>query len=244
MRVAAFALLLLAPLGALAQNDAFIVGVQTPGGDPIPGASVLLGDRGAATDADGQATFEDLAPGRYVVRVSFVGKATRRMLAVLEPPGPWGLIVELADAAQTLEVVVEARSLEGTRLERDGFFQRQALGSGTVLTAADIREKRPILLTDVMRGVLGVRVRRGASGPVAVSGRSALAGECQLRVYLDGAYSPGLSDNLDALSAQGVVAVEVYRGASQVPTQYNQLGVSDGCGVALVWTELSTAEPN
>ena len=76
----------------------FTIAVQGPDGTPIAGASVLLGDdRGAAADADGEARFEDVAPGRYVVRVSYVGRRSRQLRAVLNAPGPWGLIVEIAE---------------------------------------------------------------------------------------------------------------------------------------------------
>ena len=171
MRTALLAVALLAPLVAAAQGADpradFTVAVQTPDGQPVPGATVLVGtDRGAAADADGQAVFEDVAPGRYAVRVSFVGRPTREVAAVLRPPGPWGLIVELADDANLLyDVVVEARSLEGTRLERDGFFDRLALGGGAVLTAEEISRRNPLDLADVLRGgVLGTRVQRGSTG--------------------------------------------------------------------------------
>ncbi len=218
-----------------------IVGVQTPEGDPIVGASVLVGERGASSDADGQALVEGMAPGRYRLRVSFLGKQPRELLARLEGPGPWGVIVELAESQVTMDgVVVEARDLSGSRLAADGFFDRLKLGAGSVLNAQDLARRNPITLTDALRGVLGVRIRRGDQGPVAIS--QVAGDECALSVFLDGVPYRYASDNLDAVSAQNVVAVEVYRRPSQVPLQYNQLGVSDGCGVVLVWTELSIAE--
>lgn len=221
----------------------FTIAVQGPDGTPIAGASVLLGDdRGAAADADGEARFEDVAPGRYVVRVSYVGRRSRQLRAVLNAPGPWGLIVELAEEPSSLgDVVVTARDLSGTRLAADGFFEREALGGGTILTADGLHARNPVLLTDAVRGVLGVSVRPGGLGYVATSTRS--GGECTLSVYLDGVYSPALTDNLDGLSAQDIVAVEVYRGPSQTPIQYNRIGQSNGCGVILVWTTLSIAKP-
>ena len=65
---------------------------------------------------------------------------------------------------------------------------------------------------------------------------------CELAVFLDGVHSPFLSADIDALSAQDVVAIEVYRGPSQIPAQYNQLGRGEGCGVVLVWTSRSLDE--
>lgn len=242
------ALLLVLAVGAAAQTperSTFTVAVQSPDGEPLAGASVLFGERGGATDADGQVTFEDVAPGRYPLRVSFVGRPTRELAAVLDTPGPWGLIVELVDTSTLLyDVVVEGRDLSRSRLAADGFFQRQNLGGGTVLDVADIERRSPRHLADVLRGgVLGVRVRDGRFGPVATSWRSG----CQMDVYLDGVYSSILTQSLDAFSADGLVAVEVYRGATQIPLRYRRLagaaggGRAGACGVVLAWTELSIA---
>ena len=199
---------LLGPAVVTAQDVApsdFVVGVQTADGEPVAGATVLLGaNRGASTDADGRAVFEDVAPGRYPVRVSFVGMVPREIAAVLEAPGPWGHIVELADATNLLyDVVVEARSLEGTRLEQDGFFRRLDLGAGSFLTPEDIAKRNPLFLTDVLRGSLpGIRVRPAAGRMVATS--FSAARECRLSVFLDGLYSPALSYDLSGFPAQGV----------------------------------------
>ncbi len=237
----------LVTLPAFAQDAAytsdFIIGVQTPDGQPIVGASVLVADMGASTNADGEATVEGLRPGRYRVRVSFVGRITREIAARLDAPGPWGVIVELADNPISLgDVVVEARDLSSSRMAADGFFDRlDGAGSGTVLTVEDIERRAPILLTEIIRGsAAGVRVRRGPSGPVATA--QAGGAECQMAVYLDGTYYAFASENLDSVSARDVVAVEVYPRTAQVPLQYNRLGQSDGCGVILVWTSFSLSD--
>ena len=245
--VLSFALALAPAVSAQTAPSDFVIGVQTPDGEPIAGATVAVGGRGASTDAQGEAVVEGLRPGRYPVRVSFVGLPTREIAAVLEGAGPWDLIVEMADSATLLlEVVVEGRDLSNSRLAADGFFQREALGGGTVLRAEDIERRNPITVADILRGgVLGVRVQQGRFGEVATSNRRGSG--CRMDVYLDGTYSPTLTESLDALPAQGIVAVEVYRGATQVPLQYRLSngdpgsGGAAGCGVVLVWTELSLA---
>lgn len=236
------------PAGAAAQTaerSTFTVSVQSPEGEPLTGASVLFGDRGGATDADGQVTFADVAPGRYPLRVSYIGRPTRELAAVLDAPGPWGLIVEMVDASTLLyDVVVEGRDLSRSRLAADGFFRRQNLGGGTILDVEHIERRNPRHLADLLRGgVLGVRVRDGRFGAVATSWRTG----CTFDVYLDGVYSSVLTQSLDAYPSQGLVAVEVHRGATQVPLRYRRLvgtpggGRQSGCGVILAWTERSLA---
>ncbi|MDT7855385.1 carboxypeptidase regulatory-like domain-containing protein [Rubrivirga sp. S365] len=235
------ALLLLAPLAAFAQADTLYVGVQRPDGEPVVGATVQLGERGASTDAEGLTAFEDVAPGEHTVRVSFVGSLPVELEIELTAPGPWALAVNLEDATGLLGgVVVEGKQLERSRMARDGFFRRQQSGFGTVLDAEDLARRNPIVLSDALRGsVPGVLVQPGAFGTGVVSTR----GRCRMGVYLDGFFSPSLTEDLDTVPAQDVVAIEVYRGA-QVPIQYQTIGrAGAACGVVLVWTTFSTTNP-
>mgnify|MGYP006284520405 CR=1 FL=1 len=61
---------------ALAQQPATLSGtVEDTNGSPLPGANVVLQDTdyGTAAGADGSYSIEDITPGTYTVRVSFVG---------------------------------------------------------------------------------------------------------------------------------------------------------------------------
>ncbi len=254
MRVFALAMLLAAAAGgAAAQDDRsdFVVFVQTPDGEPVAGATVVVGGRGASADGEGRATIPGLAPGRYCVRVSFVGRAPRELAARLDAPGPWALAVELAeDETQLGDVVVTARDLSRSRLAADGFFDREKLGGGTILTRQDIERRNPIRLGDALGTVTGVRVRTNSVNEdnfaEATPGRTAtsvrLGEPCAMDVFLDGVYSTFLTADIDAIAAADVMAIEVYRGPSQVPTAYSQLGQGSNCGVVLVWTSASVFE--
>jgi hypothetical protein len=65
---------------------------------------------------------------------------------------------------------------------------------------------------------------------------------CYLDVYLDGAqiYNSAARGtplfNLNSINASEIEAIEVYTGASQIPSQYNK--ASGGCGVMLIWTRV------
>jgi hypothetical protein len=62
---------------------------------------------------------------------------------------------------------------------------------------------------------------------------------CWMDVYLDGQLvqshdHPDQARNLDQVALRDVEAVEVYRGAAEVPTEYR--GSTSACGVVLLWT--------
>lgn len=88
--------------------------------ESIPSASVAVWSvrdssltTGAISDADGAFLIEGLRPGRYYVRVSFVGYITEEISDVALRPGSWaadlGAIELLADAQMLDEVIVEER---------------------------------------------------------------------------------------------------------------------------------------
>ena len=235
-----FVLLLLAPLVALAQADSLWVGVQRPDGEPVVGATVQVGERGASTDLEGLAAFDGVGPGAYTVRISFVGSPPVELDVDLTGPGPWGLVVDLEEATGLLGgVVVEGTRLDRSRMARDGFFRRQRSGFGTVLTAEDLERRGAFALSGALQGVAGVRALRGLGGAAAVSTR----GGCRMGVFLDGIFAPDLTADLDAIPLQSVAAVEVYNG-TQVPIQYQVRGRrGTACGVVLVWTRFGAANP-
>lgn len=92
--------------------------------EPLPGANVRLrktdgrdggrqrqrmrarGDGGQATDADGRFRFEDLTPGTYTLRVSFIGYAGEQETVRVEPSETTTVEVALTPSALDLPDVV------------------------------------------------------------------------------------------------------------------------------------------
>lgn len=150
---------------------------------------------------------------------------------------------------------VEARSAARSRsLEMQGFYARRQRGGGVFLTDSAIQARRAGRLSDVLRRVEGIRlVRYSAEGQQRstdadeayriASGRASTsisrADWCWMDVYLDGQLvqshdHPDQARNLDQVALRDVEAVEVYRGAAEVPTEYR--GSTSACGVVLLWT--------
>jgi len=81
-------------------------------GDPIPGATVVLSEtgQGSATDALGRYVLLNVRPGRYAIRISFVGYTTKQIEGVLVTSGRTTTLDATLDEAtvQAGEVIVEA----------------------------------------------------------------------------------------------------------------------------------------
>jgi hypothetical protein len=56
-----------------------------------------------------------------------------------------------------------------------------------------------------------------------------------MTVFLDGMMLPG-SPNVDEFRVEELEAIEIYRGGSQTPPEFNM--VSSNCGVLLLWTRV------
>jgi hypothetical protein len=171
-------------------------------------------------------------------------------------------------ALVTTPYVLDALRVEGRAERRSlasaGFYERQRTGNGFFLTEKDFQ--RGVPLSSVMRMVPGVRVIRFSPPPPArcptcgsppaearlvpsrSTGMSMNPGsrgteQCMMPVILDGALyvrsSVEQGNDIDKISTNGVVAIEIYRNATEIPAQY--VSFNQGCGVVLMWTQ---AEPD
>lgn len=118
-------------------------------------------------------------------------------------------------------------------LERTGFFRRRDRGSGFHLTRAEILDEGHSRLSEVFRGLSGIRIRDGRV-VMSRAPKSLLSGgrPCQLQHFIDGqAVSPPM--RVDTYLPEDVAAVEVYRGPAEVPMAFNQRRAA--CGVVVLW---------
>jgi hypothetical protein len=130
-----------------------------------------------------------------------------------------------------------------------GFESRRAEGMGFFVTRAEFGEWNPTETTDVLRRTPGLSVLPNPDyGPgdarryVFRNARVATNGGCPLLYYLDGAYIGDSSNrrltrlgDLDQfVPVDYLEAIEVYKGPSEVPAEYNRTG--SACGVIVFWT--------
>jgi hypothetical protein len=199
-------------------------------GTPIEGARIsLVGtDRAAVTDNRGEFDFEDLEPGRYVIRAAAIG------FAVLNSP----LILK---ERETLDIQFEAES-EGVRLpdltveERANhgpmdWIRRKSAGRGRYISRADIESRRAATVPDALRNLAGVRIECRTS-IVCVVRMARSPRNCGPGYFMDGI--PADPAVVWLTPVQDIEGIEVYSGPAETPPELE--GFQSRCGAIVLWT--------
>ena len=217
-------------------------------GQPVEGAGVELnGNVVAVSGGDGhfRASRVPITWGSnqiQVSRLSYLDETSELWIA--DPNETIDLSVTLhPEPIEVGGVVVEGdrrRRLFERRMRP--FYERRERGSGDFFTRSEIEERNPIVITDLSRGVPGVTLTQSDFSVQirfsrAMRGLGGGTGCSSPLIYVDGAFAGGAGDyvNLDNLVIPNQVeAIEVYKGPSQIPPQFNMTG--SACGVIVIWT--------
>ncbi len=238
--------------------------VLTEGGDPIRDAQVAIGklQLQATVGAVGEFSFTTIPSGKFSVLARAIG--FEPMIREYRFSGRDTILAEfrLKASGQRLDSLVVTGAETSVSPGMRAFEERRAVGLGRFLTSADLRKREHSAMSDVLRMTAGLKLVRR---PLDCGGGYALAtgrgGEfrhqpwmacqngvpfptaCYLSVYLDGIriWAPGSSEppNMDDLQVVAMQAIELYRGPSELPTQYQTTG--SACGAILLWSR--TGEP-
>jgi carboxypeptidase family protein len=185
------------------------------------------------TGDDGTFSISAVPTGTQVIVVRHVGFAPLAVPVTVRSREPIELKVTLATIINVMDpVIVTAR--ENYALEKRGFFERKRRGWGTYLTRDDIKKWHPQVMTDVLRDVPWIRIRREIGGTVVESGSNLFRPRCT-SLYVDGIkWYLRMPGDMDAfVSMRDVAGIEVYR-PGDAPVQFRGF---DECGVILVWTQ-------
>jgi hypothetical protein len=222
---------------------------------PIAGARLILLDstgtalRAMVTSSDGGFTFSLPAFGEYRLLVSRIGYppiTTKRF--IVDSAFTARVSLALPSRPLTLDTVTVVANGVENRLQYladAGFYRRRQIGFGHFLTRADIDKRDPLIMSDLLHDMPGVRVRCTGPRSCDVTMRAAntmfFRGKCQPSVVLDGgllrAGGVGSRGDLsldDLINPFNVEAVEVYPGPEGVPAQYS--GYLSPCGAIIVWS--------
>lgn len=202
-------------------------------GELVSGAQVLVPSQGrrTITGEEGRFRLDSLRPGRHRVRVHYLGYETNPRVVELRARHSTRAELWL----ERTVLAVEDLRVEVTEPRADpmaGFKRRRDSGFGVFLDRGDIERRNPAHTSDLFRSLAGVRVTANRFGMARVTiGR--FGGRCAPTVYVDGTLTAGMP--VDNVMPQSIIGIEVYRGASEVPPQFNR-PTERGCGTILIWT--------
>lgn len=211
---------------------------------PVAEARVrLVGtDLATVTRLDGAFQVTQAPVGHQTLEVRMVGYSPKLMPIDIAAGATLHVSLVLEPLAlEPVKVTAGGRFSPGT----GGFEERRARGNGHFFTREEIDKMQARQITDVLRRVPGMRIQTG-SGPfggsqTAQTGRnvgSSGSRTCPMAYYMNG--TPfSLTNDVSInhyLMPDDVVAMEVYSGASQIPSQFNSTGSTSRCGVVVIWT--------
>ncbi|MCH7475903.1 MAG: carboxypeptidase regulatory-like domain-containing protein [Gemmatimonadetes bacterium] len=209
-------------------------------GDPIVGAGVFINTiTSAITNDRGTFTVRGIPTGRVRVSARRVGYRPMSLeLWTAERQSEVGLDVVLEPLPLRLsDIIVEGERTLFVTGPMTEFYRRRQEGTGHYFTPAEIEERDPLFLTDLLRRVPGVRVTQGSfmgDHTITLSGTRSIIRPCaSVQVYIDGVRANGV--NIDAYPPSRVQAMEVYTRPSQIPPEFNAIG--SVCGVVAIWTK-------
>ncbi|HEX6314874.1 MAG TPA: carboxypeptidase regulatory-like domain-containing protein, partial [Gemmatimonadaceae bacterium] len=200
---------------------------------------VLVDDVVRATAApDGSFLVPDVAPGTRRLVLRTTGLLQRRLVLEVVSGQSQVLLVSLRPGPRVVVQVV-APPLD----QLSDFRQRRRAGGGTFIDKTEINRRQPRVLSDLMRGVPGVRVEQSRDGlrylslhfrrmtPNATAHEESL---CDMMIYVDGQPFQGNASAADVrIRMTEVAGIEVYTSAASVPRQF--AGANAACGVIMLW---------
>lgn len=211
-------------------------------GNPLTGATVQLQEAGrdAVTNGRGVFLFRDVASGPDVITIQMIGYAEQEKVIQILGGRAQDVVVRLTtEPIELTPMIVEVRSRSWFS-DRAGLEDRMLSGNGVIFAADDLAELQPRVLGDLMRQVPGAQVRTSGgtySGTWSVQFRGAsnmLNEACNPVIWMDGVKIGNDPVMFREITGPEIDAVEVYRGAAEVPGEFS--GGDARCGVVVVWT--------
>ena len=229
------ALLLMAAMTAAAgaQPRAAIVGtVKDTAGVAVPLAALVIAGVRGVSDSAGRFALAGLPGGAGTLSVRRIGFEPLDARLELVDGRTDSLNVVLVMIAGVLPgVTTNADALERVRL--GDFYRHREVGNGFFFNRKELEAKRVVRISDVLRRLPGVRLIPDRNGRQQL--RMARS-NCAPDFWIDGQRAPFL--NVDDLPLGDVEAIEVYRGSSGIPPEFNNRLGNPGCGAVVIWTRL------
>jgi hypothetical protein len=195
-------------------------------GDPVISAVVFLraSQRGAITDSAGKFTLDSIPPGTDTLVIRYPGVDVQSTVIEFEPQQEVRAVFLLAEKifqVADIQVSIRASSVDEVNLER-----RMRTGQGIFITRERLLEVATDRPSDALRNIPRVEVTQFGMSKIEVFiGYGASA--CPPTYMVDG--TP-MDDSfvLDDIELDAIELIEIYRGPSEIPTQYRQTSSAEG----------------
>jgi hypothetical protein len=232
---------------------------------PIEGVELVADsfNRAARTDLTGQFILDRLPEGWLTLRIRAVGYKPESLRAKIRSGDTIDVDFSLTPAPVQLPTVdVRAPSTAPVSGKLEEFERRRKLGIGSFLARAELAKWEAYPLSTPLRQAGNFRLvprKQGCGGGYALasghgSGQGAGSDSknacaqafqaCYVAIYLDGAlvWTPGMDDppDIDQYAARDLQAIELYRGAGELPAELQQTGTA--CGAVVLWSRTGEAE--
>ena len=199
----------------------------TPAGDSVASAMA---------NQDGLFSISARQAGSYYLKATALGyKETTAGIFDLDVGGSISLQFRIYTAPITLEGIVASvpERVRPAELIRNGFYDRMTAGMGRFLTPADIDKARALTPSELLLNIPRVNV---PVAPDDVITMLSPFGDCGPMLYVDGILVSRAPTARELPSVVDIEAIEVYRGAAEVPLQWGGTA-AQGCGVIVIWTK-------
>ena len=196
-------------------------------GDPVVNALVFLrsANRGAVTDSAGGFTIDSIPPGTDTLVIRYPGvdvQSTVIEFAAQQEVRAVFLLAEKIFQVADIQVSIRrAASVDEINLER-----RMRTGQGIFITRERLLEVATDRPSDALRNIPRVQVTQYGMGKIEVFIGYGASG-CPPTYMVDG--TP-MADGfvLDDIELDAIELIEIYRGPSEIPTQYRQTSSPTG----------------
>lgn len=210
--------------------------VRDEAGRPLAGASLsVIGTRvGGESDDVGAYRLAGLVAGDALLVSRRIGYAPETTLVRVETGGNAPLDIILRRVAVSLDAVV-VRGRRDLRGPLVGFYARMARGHGRFFTQDQIARRNPARMSDLLRGVPGLRIESRRFGEQSFRLRGARQAPL---VWLDGTPMGAAEVDLDMFDPRSFAAIEVYSGSATVPVEFSGgRAMSTSGGAILLWSK-------
>lgn len=210
-------------------------------GLPIPDVEIADAAAGKTvrSDSSGHFLLADVPSGNADITFRRLAYAPVVLLITIPPADTTEVQVVLGVVAQQLKgMVVQAHPDQLRQLV--AFETRRKRGIGHFITRAQIEDRHPLLLSDMLRTIPGAILINADNGRTSVRFSRVARNNCPPQFFVDGVEVTGFS--IDDMPPGDVEGVELYPGAAGLPPEYNRLHGTSICGTVVIWTRIpSTA---